>query len=95
MKDSLCYFVKSIFFVFFVNFPYCYLFVKRKTLSVCQLLIKILFRLVHIKIQLEVLEVIDMLDMDMDMNLIQEANTGLDMCILNQDLDTIQLRSLV
>ena len=44
-----------------------------------------------------------MLDMDMDMDmdmslvtsLIQEANTGLDMCILNRDLDTIQLRNLV
>ena len=40
-----------------------------------------------------------MLDMDMDMSLgtslIQEAYTGLDMCILNRDLDTIQLRSPV
>ena len=85
---------KKYFFCIFRKFSIL-LFICEKENSVCQLLIKILFRLVHIKIQLEVLEVIDMLDMDMDMNLIQEANTGLDMCILNRDLDTIQLRNLV
>ena len=49
----------------------------------------------HLKIFITSLELgMDMvLDMSLDMSLIQDADMGLDMCILDRDLDTIQLRS--